>query len=162
MTSAQYNQCVKEYADGVFRFILKNLRDSDEAKNIVQNTFEKVWRRLDDVIFEKAKSYIFTIAYREMIDAIRAKKKFTDMETVNEDKYTTTTVNYTGIKALIDKLVNKLPENQRTAIILRDYEGYDYKAISEITGMTEAQVKINIFRARQFLKECIGKMEVLI
>ncbi len=62
MTSAQYNQCVKEYADGVFRFILKNLRDSDEAKNIVQNTFEKVWIRLDDVIFEKAKSYIFTIA----------------------------------------------------------------------------------------------------
>lgn len=162
MTSDQYNQCVKEYADGVFRFILKNLRDSDEAKNIVQNTFEKVWIRLDDVIFEKAKSYIFTIAYREMIDAIRAKKKFTDMETINENKYTTTAVNYTGIKALVDKLVNKLPENQRTAIILRDYEGYDYKAISEITGMTEAQVKINIFRARQFLKECIGKMEVLV
>ena len=138
------------------------MRDSDEAKNIVQNTFEKVWIRLDDVIFEKAKSYIFTIAYREMIDAIRAKKKFTDMETINENKYTTTAVNYTGIKALVDKLVNKLPENQRTAIILRDYEGYDYKAISEITGMTEAQVKINIFRARQFLKECIGKMEVLI
>ena len=162
MTSDQYNQCVKEYADGVFRFILKNLRDSDEAKNIVQNTFEKVWIRLDDVIFEKAKSYIFTIAYREMIDAIRAKKKFTDMETINKNKYTTTAVNYTGIKALVDKLVNKLPENQRTGIILRDYEGYDYKAISEITGMTEAQVKINIFRARQFLKECIGKMEVLI
>ena len=162
MTSAQYNQCVKEYADGVFRFILKNLRDSDEAKNIVQNTFEKVWIQLDDVIFEKAKSYIFTIAYREMIDAIRAKKKFTDMETINEDKYTASAVTYTGIKALVDKLVNKLPENQRTAIILRDYEGYDYKAISEITGMTEAQVKINIFRARQFLKECIGKMEVLI
>jgi RNA polymerase sigma-70 factor (ECF subfamily) len=63
---------------------------------------------------------------------------------------------------LVDKLVNKLPENQRTAIILRDYEWYDYKAIGEITGMTEAQVKINIFRARQFLKECIGKLEVLI
>ena len=108
MTPSQYNQCVKEYADGVFRFILKNLRDSDEAKNIVQNTFEKVWIRLDDVIFEKAKGYIFTIAYREMIDAIRAKKKFTGMEIINKDKYTSTTVNYTGIKALVDKLVNKL------------------------------------------------------
>jgi RNA polymerase sigma-70 factor (ECF subfamily) len=153
---------VKEYADGVFRFILKNLKDSEEAQNIVQNTFEKVWVRCEDVIFEKAKSYIFTIAYREMIDAIRAKKKFTDMENINEDNYSTAASNYTGIKALVDKLVNKLPENQRTAIILRDYEGYDYKAIGEITGMTEAQVKINIFRARQFLKECIGKLEVLI
>jgi RNA polymerase sigma-70 factor (ECF subfamily) len=113
---------VKEYADGVFRFILKNLKDSDEAQNIVQNTFEKVWVRCEDVIFEKAKSYIFTIAYREMIDAIRAKKKFTDMENINEDNYSTAASNYTGIKALVDKLVNKLPENQRTAIILRDYE----------------------------------------
>jgi RNA polymerase sigma factor (sigma-70 family) len=162
MTPSQYNQCVKEHSDGVFRFILKNLRDKDEAENIVQNTFEKVWVRREDVIFEKAKSYIFTIAYREMIDAIRAKKKFIDMENVNENNYASTQNSYSGIKALVDKLVNKLPENQRNAIILRDYEGYDYKAISEITGMTEAQVKINIFRARQYLKECIGKMEVLI
>jgi len=162
MTPAQYNQCVKDYADGVFRFIMKNLKDSDEAKNIVQNTFEKVWIRRDDVIYEKAKSYIFTIAYREMIDAIRLKKKFTTMEDVEENSFKSTETNYTGIKALVDKLVNKLPENQRSAIILRDYEGHDYKTISEITGMTEAQVKINIFRARQFLKECIGKMEVLI
>ena len=162
MTPSQYNQCVKEYADGVFRFVLKNLRDSDESQNIVQNTFEKVWVRCEDVIFEKAKSYIFTIAYREMIDAIRARKKFTNMETIKEDMHTTAATNYTGIKALVDKLVNKLPENQRSAIILRDYEGYDYRAISEITGMTESQVKINIFRARQYLKECIGKMEVLI
>jgi len=162
MTPSQYNLCVKEHADGVFRFILKNLKDSDEAKNIVQNTFEKVWIRRDGVIFEKAKSYIFTIAYREMIDTIRAKKKFVDMGNVKEDKFSSMSESYTGIKAMVDKLVNKLPENQRIAIILRDYEGNDYKTISEITGMTEAQVKISIFRARQFLKECIGKMEVLL
>jgi RNA polymerase sigma factor (sigma-70 family) len=162
MTPSQYNQCVKDYADGVFRFILKNLKDSDESQNIVQNTFEKVWIKREDVIYEKAKSYIFTIAYREMIDVIRAKKKFTSMESIKEEHYNSVGVGYTGVKALVDKLVNKLPENQRTAILLRDYEGHDYKTISEITGMTEAQVKINIFRARQFLKDCIGKMEVLL
>jgi len=162
MTPSQYNQCVKDYADGVFRFILKNLKDSDEAQNIVQNTFEKVWIKRDVVIFEKAKSYIFTIAYREMIDVIRAKKKFTSMESIKEEQFNSLGAGYTGVKALLDKLVNKLPENQRTAILLRDYEGHDYKTISEITGMTEPQVKINIFRARQFLKDCIGKMEVLI
>lgn len=162
MTPSQYNQCVKDYADGVFRFILKNLKDSDESQNIVQNTFEKVWIKHEDVIYEKAKSYIFTIAYREMIDVIRAKKKFTSMESIKEEQYNSAGVGYTGVKALVDKLVNKLPENQRTAILLRDYEGHDYKTISEITGMTEAQVKINIFRARQFLKDCIGKMEVLL
>lgn len=162
MSPAQYNQCVKDYADGVFRFILKNIRDRDEAQNIVQNTFEKVWVRCEDVIYEKAKSYIFTIAYREMIDGIRARKRFTNMEEVNQEQLTTKSETYTGIKALLNNLINKLPENQRVAITLRDYEGYDYRAIGEITGMTEAQVKINIFRARQYLKECIGKMEVLI
>ncbi len=162
MSPAQYNQCVKDYADGVFRFILKNIRDRDEAQNIVQNTFEKVWVRCEDVIYEKAKSYIFTIAYREMIDGIRARKRFTNMEEVNQEQLTTKSETYTGIKALLNNLLNKLPENQRVAITLRDYEGYDYRAIGEITGMTEAQVKINIFRARQYLKECIGKMEVLI
>lgn len=162
MSPAQYNQCVKDYADGVFRFILKNIRDRDEAQNIVQNTFEKVWVRCEDVIYEKAKSYIFTIAYREMIDGIRARKRFTNMEEVNQEQLTTKSETYTGIKALLNNLLNKLPENQRVAITLRDYEGYDYRAIGEITGMTEAQVKINIFRARQYLKECIGKIEVLI
>lgn len=162
MTPAQYNHCVKEYADGVFRYIVKNLKDRDEAQNIVQNTFEKVWIKREDVIFEKAKSYIFTIAYREMIDAMRYKKKFTDMEQINDEQFKTTNTNYTGVKALVDKLVNKLPENQKTVILLRDYEGHDYRTIGEITGMTEAQVKINLFRARQYLKECIGKLEVLI
>jgi RNA polymerase sigma-70 factor (ECF subfamily) len=162
MTPAQYNHCVKEYADGVFRYIVKNLKDRDEAQNIVQNTFEKVWIKREDVIFEKAKSYIFTIAYREMIDAMRYKKKFTDMEQINDEQFKTSNTNYTGVKALVDKLVNKLPENQKTVILLRDYEGHDYRTIGEITGMTEAQVKINLFRARQYLKECIGKLEVLI
>lgn len=161
MTPSQYNQCVKDYADGVFRFLLKNLRDSDEAQNIVQNTFEKIWIRRDDVIYEKAKSFIFTVAHNQMIDFIRAKKKFTQMSSIDEITHIKSESSYSGIKEVLDKLINKLPENQKSAILLRDYEGYDYKAIGEITGMTEAQVKINIFRARKYLKECIGKMEVL-
>ncbi|MCB9250949.1 MAG: RNA polymerase sigma factor [Flavobacteriales bacterium] len=160
MTPAQYNQCVKDHADGIFRFVLKSIKDRDEAKNIVQNTFEKVWVRIDSVIYEKAKSYLFTIAYREMIDHIRYTKKFMSTEQMEEPVYKQDT--YTGTKEILDKLVNKLPENQKSAILLRDYEGHDYKTISEITGMTEAQVKVNIFRARQFLKECIGKIETLI
>lgn len=162
MTPAQYNQCVKDYADGVFRFVFKNLRDREEAANIVQNTFEKVWIRREEVIYEKAKSYFFTIAYREMIDVIRMKKRFSHIDTLPLENTARQTEVYTGAKSLVDKLVAKLPEQQRSALLLRDYEGHDYKTISMITGMTEAQVKINIFRARQYLKECIGKMEVLI
>lgn len=63
---------------------------------------------------------------------------------------------------IVNAAVNRLPENQKTVILLRDYEGYDYKSIGEITGMTEAQVKINIFRARQFLKSYLKDMQLVI
>ena len=161
MTPAQYNQCVNDFADRVYRFILKNILDSDEAQNIVQNTFEKVWMRRDEVIYDKARSYIFTIAYREMIDFIRIKKRYSKMEHIPAEPAVSMQDEYTGILATVNKLIEKLPEKQKTALVLRDYEGYDYRSISEITGMTEAQVKINIFRARQFLKQCIGRREVL-
>ena len=162
MTPSQYNICVKQYADGVYRFIMKNIRNSDEAQNIVQNTFEKLWVKREEINFEKAKSYIFTIAYRNMIDVIRASKRITEIDEHFIQQSSNDSNEYTGIKALIDKIVNKLPENQRSVLMLRDYEGYDYKTISEITGLTEAQVKINIFRARQFIKEKIGNINTLL
>lgn len=162
MTPSQYNICVKQYADGVYRFIMKNIRNSDEAQNIVQNTFEKLWVKREEVNFEKAKSYIFTIAYRNMIDVIRASKKMTSIDEYYTNERSAVQAEYSGIKAAVDKIVNKLPENQRSVLMLRDYEGYDYKAISDITGMTEAQVKINIFRARQFIKDKIGSINTLL
>ncbi len=56
----------------------------------------------------------------------------------------------------------QLPADQRSVILLRDYEGYSYREISEITGLSESQVKVYIFRARMFLKNFIGKPEVVI
>lgn len=162
MTPSQYNICVKQYADGVYRFIMKNIKNSDEAQNIVQNTFEKLWVKREEINFEKAKSYIFTVAYRNMIDVIRASKRITDIDEQYLQHASAAQTDYTGIKAIVDKIVNKLPENQKSVLLLRDYEGYDYKAISEITGLTEAQVKINIFRARQFIKEKIGNIDTLL
>ncbi len=44
MTTAEYNTCVEEHADSLYRFILKNIRDNEEARDIVQDTFEKMWR----------------------------------------------------------------------------------------------------------------------
>ena len=112
MTPSQYNICVKQYADGVYRFIMKNIRSRDEAQNIVQNTFEKLWVRREEVNFEKAKSYIFTIAYRNMIDVIRASKRITEIDEQFVKQPSTANSEYTGIKAIIDKIVNKLPETK--------------------------------------------------
>ena len=69
---------------------------------------------------------------------------------------------YSDLKEILNEALSRLPEIQKTVILLRDYEGYDYAEIGEITNLTESQVKVYIFRARTFLKNYIGKMEVVI
>ena len=66
---------------------------------------------------------------------------------------------YSDISEIMDKAIKRLPESQRTAIMLRDYEGYSYKEIEEITGLKESQVKVYIYRARKFLKQYIGSID---
>lgn len=161
MTVAEYNKCVDAFSDGVYRFILHNIRDKDDAKDIVQDTFEKLWMTYDNVNYLKAKSYIFTTAYRTMIDKIRRGKKSEKMEDSHLNKLTNEN-QYSGLKEVLREAVNKLPEIQKSVIMLRDYEGYSYQEIGEITGLNESQVKVYIYRARIFLKEYIGSMDNVI
>ena len=58
--------------------------------------------------------------------------------------------------------LNTLPEIQRSVILLRDYEGYNYDEIADITGLTLSQVKVYIFRGRQKLKQYIGSIEAVL
>jgi RNA polymerase sigma-70 factor (ECF subfamily) len=157
MTIEEFNKCVDLYADNLYRFILKNVRDEDKAKDIVQDTYEKLWLKVSEVESTNAKSYMFTTAYRTMIDAIRRDKKQTTLEeadhsTLSHQKQ------YSDLKEVLNEALSKLPEIQRTAIMLRDYEGYSYKEIGDITNLSEAQVKVYIFRGRQFLKNYIGSI----
>jgi len=77
MTAAEYNLCVEKFADAIYRFILKNLKNEEKAKDIIQETFEKLWIKVSSVSFEKSKSYLFTTAYHTMIDLLRKEKNIT-------------------------------------------------------------------------------------
>jgi RNA polymerase sigma factor (sigma-70 family) len=161
MTAEQYNESVELYADGLYRFILKSIRDDDKAKDIIQDSFEKLWVRIEDVNYEKVKSYLFSTAYHTMIDLIRKEKRITTMEGINHEAFTDVQQSPDLQKVLHDA-VSRLPEIQKTVVLLRDYEGYSYEEIGEITGLNESQVKVYIFRARAFLKNYIGSMETVI
>jgi RNA polymerase sigma factor (sigma-70 family) len=161
MTADEYNRCVDLYADSLYRFILKNVRDKDKAKDIVQDTYEKLWLKVSDTEAKNAKSYMFTTAYRTMIDAIRKDKRQGDMDeapmiALSHNKQ------YSDLKEILNEALNRLPEIQKSVVLLRDYEGYAYDEIGEITGLTESQVKVYIFRARTFLKNYIGSIEKVV
>lgn len=161
MTVEEYNKSVDLYSDGIFRFILKNIKDEDEAKDIVQDTYEKLWIRASEVSFEKVKSYLFSTAYHTMIDEIRKNKCVTNLNDGIDDLGTYTD-SYNGLSEALDEALRQLSEVQRSVILLRDYEGYSYNEITEITNLTESQVKVYIYRGRLALKKYIGSIEVLI
>ncbi|MFH0864896.1 MAG: RNA polymerase sigma factor [Bacteroidota bacterium] len=158
MTTEEYNKCVDDFSDGVYRFVLHNLRDEDKAKDVVQDSFIKMWEKVGDIDYKKARSYLFTTAYHTMIDAIRREKKMTSFDNI-EYNQAASSKEYLGLKEIVREAVNKLPEIQRSVVLLRDYEGYSYEEIGEITGLNESQVKVYIYRARLFLKEYIGSLE---
>jgi RNA polymerase sigma factor (sigma-70 family) len=161
VTPEQYNNAVDEHADGVYRFILHNIRDEEMAKDIVQDTFEKLWINVLNVNHEKSKSYIFTAAYHTMIDRIRKNKKVASWEEVSEDRHSHSQ-HYNDLKEILREALDRLPEIQKSVIMLRDYEGYSYEEIGEITGLNESQVKVYIYRGRIALKEYIGSMQNVI
>ena len=161
MTVKEYNKTVELYSDNVFRFILKNIRDEEKAKDVVQDSFVKLWQKADEVDFNKSKSYLFSTAYRTMIDLIRRDKKQGNWDEVSEKSYSHQK-QYTGLSEVLQEALSRLPENQRSVIMLRDYEGYDYNEIAEITQLTLSQVKVYIFRGRKVLKDYLVSVEAVI
>lgn len=160
MTIKDYNLCVDEYADSVYRFILKNVKSKDEAKDVVQDAFEKMWINKDNIDGKKTKSYLFSTAYHTMIDKIRKNKKQQLTDTIPD--YEVHENNYSDLQELLHQALDTLPDIQKSVILLRDYEGYSYEEISEITNLTESQVKVYIYRGRVALKKYIGKVEYVV
>jgi RNA polymerase sigma-70 factor (ECF subfamily) len=161
MTAKEYNRCVDDHSDAVYRFILKNIRDKDKAKDIIQDSFEKMWLRHTEIEFSKAKAYLFTTAYHTLVDSTRRDKKLSPMEDAKLNRESVEN-SYSDLKEVIEEALEKLPDIQRSAIMLRDYEGYSYEEIGQITGLNESQVKVYIFRARMTLKNYIVKLENVI
>ncbi len=161
MTEREYNQCVNLYADNVYRFILKNLRHEEDARDVVQSAFEKLWRNREQVDNEKSKSFLFTVAYNQMIDHIRKHKRIVLKEDFSDNVKTSNRQQHDS-KKILHEALNRLNETQRSLVMLKDYEGYSYEEIGKITGLNESQVKVYLHRARLQLREYIVKPENII
>jgi len=151
MTDKAYNDCVDNFADGVYRFIVKNIRHAEDAQDIVQSAFEKLWVNREQVLPEKAKSYLFTVAYHQMIDHIRKNNKMP----LSEDTFIPHQQIVQAdeeLKEVLMRAINELNPIQKSLVLLKDYEGYSYQEIGEIMQLSESQVKVYLHRARLILK----------
>jgi RNA polymerase sigma-70 factor (ECF subfamily) len=161
MTTKEYNNSVDLYADGLFRFAFKSLRDEELARDVVQESFMKLWVKLDTVDAQKVKSYLFTAVYHSIVDQSRKLQRNREFESQIKPSFYEDQTNFDLQQQLHDAL-NRLPEIQKTVVLLRDYEGYSYEEIGEIAGLSEQQVKVYIFRARKALKEYLVDIENLV
>lgn len=160
MNAKDYNDAIDLYADNIFRFVVKHTRNKMLADDIVQETFAKVWEKHEDIQAEKVKSYLFTTAYHCLVDVMKKESRSASMDGI-EKAGAQQSAHLFDIQKVLHEALDRLPEIQKTVVLLRDYEGYSYDEIAEVTQLTESQVKVYIFRARQALKVYLKDLELV-
>ncbi len=159
MTVEEYNISVNQIGPSLLRFVNSNLRDKDHSKDIVQDAYIVLWDKRHDVIIEKAKSFLFSVAHYKMLDFFR--KKGNKQGTITIEIYADDQYKSYSQKNLLNYAIGRLSFEYRELITLRDLEGYNYKEIGQITGLNESKVKVYLFRARIELKKILTEVEVL-
>lgn len=150
----------------LYRLALRITLNTAEAEDIVQDTLIKVWNRRDtwDQI-DNIEAFCFTVCRNLALDSI---KRHGNQNTTLDDKeseqadsaYNPSDQTIVNDQInVVRRIVDSLPEKQRSCIQLRDFEGKTYKDIAQILGITEEQVKVNIFRGRQTIKQRFEKLD---
>lgn len=147
--------------DKLFRMALRITMQREEAEDVVQETLIKLWNQRDHLQeLESVEAYAITITRNLSLDHLRKASNNTisidDEHTIPERSVNPYDNIYAqeGIRR-INALMAELPEKQRSCMQLRDFEGKNYREIAAIMQITEDQVKVNIFRARKYIKEHI-------
>lgn len=163
MNKESYITLVETQSDAVFRYILRCTNERETAHDIVQESFEKIWIKRHEIHDETAKAYLFQTAtniMRNQFAKHKTQRQFAQSELFTAQKSWNNT-SQVDEKELLEKTFQTLSDEQKQIILLRDYEGYSYAEIAEIMHLSEAQVKVNLFRSRVKLKNAITKIEAL-
>lgn len=152
MKRSQYNNVVNQCSNNLFGYAFRFLRDREDAKDIVQDVFEKLWNNRKKVEAEKAKSWLFTTAHNAMINFRKRKGRIHLTDDVQIFDHGVSNHHFESLQ-VVDRAVSILPPVQKSIILLRDLEGYSYKEIGEILSLSDAQVKVYLFRGRKKIKK---------
>jgi len=157
ISEKQYNRAVHEYTKSIFRFLYKSLKNEDAVNDLVQDCFMKLWQNRKKVDKNKIKPWLFSVAYHAMLNFIKLESRKASIDEETDTNLVFQKHDF-DIKIIIDKALNTLPTLQKSIILLRDFEGYNYKEISEILELSESQVKVYLFRGRQKIKNSIKSL----
>lgn len=155
-----YNECVHDWADPLFRFACKSTGNDEDARDIVQISFEVLWQKRENVTREKGKAFLFQVAYNQSVDLYRKKSRVQYQEEIKVSGHSNQKT--PDLKRILDRALAQLDEQGRALVLLKDYEGYSYDEIGKIMELSEAQVKVYLHRARKTLKQYLVSVENII
>ena len=159
MQEISFRDDILPLKDKLFRLALRITFDSAEAEDVVQDTMIRVWNKREEwTQFGSIEAYCLTVAKNLAIDRSQKKEAQNVELTPEMEEESEISGPYDQLvnnerMSIIHRLINELPEKQRLIMQLRDIEGESYKEIAKILNLTEEQVKVNLFRARQKVKQ---------
>ncbi|WP_315513815.1 sigma-70 family RNA polymerase sigma factor [Prevotella histicola] len=166
MKKVSFRNDVLPLKNELFRLALRITLNRVEAEDIVQDTLIKVWdRRFEWESIDSIEAFSLTVCRNLSLDRLRKKENSNDsLEDVNvAEPVASSNPQDRMIQedrvSLVRQIIDSLPEKQRSCMQLRDFEGKSYKEIAQVLGITEEQVKVNIFRARQMVKQKYLKLD---
>ena len=166
MKKVSFRNDVLPLKNELFRLALRITLNRVEAEDIVQDTLIKVcnrsfeWESIDSI-----EAFSLTVCRNLSLDRLRKKENSNDsLEDVNiAEPVASSNPQDRMIQedrvSLVRQIIDSLPEKQRSCMQLRDFEGKSYKEIAQVLDITEEQVKVNIFRARQMVKQKYLKLD---
>lgn len=157
-----FNALVDLYQEALYWMVRKIVFHHEDAQDVVQNTFVKLWNRMDQINPDKTlKSFLFTIAYNEAIDTYRRNKKRRSSD-VDELTYLKqdALVDYEALDVMFKASVENLPEQQRIIFNLRYFDELAHKEIAVILEMSEGGVKSSYSIAVKKIKEALNLLEL--
>lgn len=153
MKRKEYNIAVNEQSGNLYGYAIRFLRNEEDAKDIVQDVFEKLWLNRSKVEFAKSKSWMFTTAHNAMINFSTRKGRMKLSPEMAEFDSGKSQPNLFESHEVVERAVSILPPIQKSVILLRDLEDYSYKEIGDILNLSDSQVKVYLFRARKKIKK---------
>ncbi len=165
MQQISFREDILPLKDKLFRLAMRITLNRAEAEDIVQDALLKVWDKRDEwQRWDSIEAYCITVTRHLSIDRIQKMENQTTqlpdgVEQLPDSTNPFQEMVYSEQQSLIHQLMNRLPINQRVIIQLRDIEGKSYKEIASLTTMTEEQVKVNLFRARQKIKQWFTEID---
>jgi RNA polymerase sigma-70 factor (ECF subfamily) len=160
MKNVSFQNDVLPLKNVLYRLALRITLLHEDAEDIVQDTLIKVWNKRDELQdIDSIEAYSLAVCRNIALDRLKKKDRQSEsIDTIHLTLYDGTASPYEQIDQkdrlqIVKNIVNALPEKQRSCMQLRDFEGKTYKEIANIMDISEDQVKINLFRARQTVKQ---------